>query len=135
MLPLTLTLLAAAPAAPVPRPAPPDPTGYAYVGVRMSVNTDQTRRLRVDEPDPGTPAAKAGLREGDEIVRFGYLSEPRNFYDFADYVIDLRPGTKVLVEVVRGGQTKTLWLTLEVRPPPPDYPDPDFSRKGKAVKR
>jgi S1-C subfamily serine protease len=128
MLPLTLTLLAAAPAAPVPRPRPPDPTGYAYVGVRMNTSPAQNPRLRIDTPEPGTPAAAAGLKEGDEIIRIGQ-ARPTTFYEFADYVLDLRPGTKVLVELQRGDRTEFVWLTLGVRPPPPDYPDPDFSRK------
>lgn len=132
---LTLTLLAAAPAAPVPKPRPPDPTACAYVGVKMNTSQAQNPQLRIDTPEPGTPAAAAGLRAGDEIVRFGTI-RPTTFYDFADYVLDLRPGTKVLLEVRRNEQTKFVWVTLGVRPPPPDYPDPDFSRKARyGVKR
>ena len=127
---LTLTLLAATPAAPVPKPPPPDPNGYAYVGVRMADRGDNPR-LRIDAPDDGTPAALAGLREGDELVRFGDIW-PTTFNEFADHVLDLRPGTRVRVEVRRNGETKVLWVTLLVRPPPPDYPDPDFTRKRRS---
>ena len=87
MLPLSLTLLAASPAAPVPKPPPPDPLAYAYVGVRMNTAREQNPRLRIDAPDPGTPAASAGLKEGDEIVQFGEIA-PATFSDFADYVLE-----------------------------------------------
>lgn len=121
-------LIATGPAAPVPKPAPPDPMAYAYVGVRMATSAVQNPRLRIDEPEPGTPAAAAGMRNGDEIVRVAGRS-PKSFFDFADAVLDLRPGTRVEVVVNRNGTLVTLWLTLGVRPPPPDYAEPDFSRK------
>lgn len=125
---LTAVMLATAPAAPVPRPAPLEPRAYAYIGVMMSNIRDPDTQLRIDQPLPGTPAAAAGLREGDEIVRLGEKGT-KTFADFADYILDLRPGTRLLVEVKRNGQPKRIWVTLGVRPPPPDYPEPDFSRK------
>jgi len=125
---MTAVLLATAPTAPVPKPAPLDPRAYAYVGVWMSNVRDRDAQLRIDQPLPGTPAADAGLQEGDEIVRLGE-KDTKTFPDFADYILDLRPGTRLLVEVKRNGESKLLWLTLGVRPPPPEYPDPDFSRK------
>jgi S1-C subfamily serine protease len=125
---LALSLLAAAPAAPVPKPKPSDPLAYAYIGVRVNTSQMQNPRLRIDPPELGTPAAAAGLREGDEITRIGTM-EIRSFNDLADYVLDLRPGTRVVVEFWRNGERKSVWLTLGVRPSPPDYPNPDFTRK------
>jgi S1-C subfamily serine protease len=125
---LAAVMLAGTPGAPVPKPAPLDPRAYAYVGVWMSNIRDQDTQLRIDQPLPGTPAADAGLRDGDVIVRLGDV-QTKTFADFADYILDLRPGTRLLVEVKRSGELKRLWVTLGVRPPPPDYPDPDFSRK------
>ena len=125
MLPL---LLALAPAAPVPKPPPPNPLGYAYVGVRITVADSRGGGMTIDPPDPGTPAAKAGLLGGDVLVGVGGRTVA-NFDEFADHVIDLRPGTAVVVEVRRAGKPLRVWVTLGERPD--DYGEPDFSRKTK----
>jgi S1-C subfamily serine protease len=60
---------------------------------------------------PGGPAAKAGLRPGDVITRFG--SQPvTDSNSLLDAVRSLAPGTRVTVTFRRGGQTLTTHLTL-----------------------
>lgn len=63
----------------------------------------------------GTPAARAGLRPEDVIVRFG--SKPiRNFGELEDAVSATAPGTRVPLSVVRDRRTITLTVTLGERP-------------------
>ena len=62
----------------------------------------------------GSPAAKAGFKAGDVLVQFG---EQRidNLYDFTYALRAHKPGDKVLVTVLRGGERITREVTLEVR--------------------
>jgi S1-C subfamily serine protease len=115
--------------APVPKAAPPDPRGYPYVGVMLSNTRQDGGPLRIDPPLPGTPAALAGLMGGDLLVRLGDI-ELKSFNQMADTVLDLRPGARALMVVIRDNEVHEIWLTLGLRPPPPDYPEPDFSRKS-----
>ena len=60
---------------------------------------------------PGGPAAKAGLRPGDVITRFG--SQPvTDANSLLDAIRSLAPGTRVTVTFRRGGQTLKAHLTL-----------------------
>jgi predicted metalloprotease with PDZ domain len=125
MTPLLAALLLT-PAAPVPKPKPPPPFAYAYLGVRMSVS-DNT--LTIEQPEPHTPAFKAGLRDGDRIVQLGRI-RPTSFEQLSDYIIDLRPGTDIYVEVRRNDEIVATRLVLGVRPDTPDYdPAPIFRRR------
>lgn len=124
---LLLLAAALAPAAPVPKPPPPSPMGFAYVGVRVSAE-EGAAGFGIDTPEAGTPASRAGLRKGDWVVAIGGQTV-KTFEEFADYVVDLRPGTRVVVEVRRNGEPVKVWVTLGERPA--DYGEPDFSRKEK----
>lgn len=115
-------------AAPVPRKPPPDPFGSGYFGVWPL--TDE--RLDIGKVEPGTPAARAGLRGGDVFVRVGGCV-PKSFAEVRGYVIDFRPGTRMRVTVRRGDETVTVTLTLGCRESDADPaglprlidPDPD----------
>ncbi len=64
-----------------------------------------------------SPADRAGLRRHDVLVRFNGqpLSSPR---DLVQRVRNSRPGDKITLEVVRGGQVRKVEATLESRRPP-----------------
>ncbi len=62
----------------------------------------------------GSPAEKAGLREGDIIVQVGGR-EIRNVYDYTYALADLEPGQPVTIVVVRGGKRVTLTVIPEKR--------------------
>ena len=103
---------------PVPLEAPPDPLAWGYLGVRVDSGT-----LRLAGVEPQTPAAKAGLQPGDEIVRIGDLT-PATFEQVAEHISSFRPGSLLKVEVRRDGEVKTYTVRLGVRPndlgPPPN---------------
>ena len=97
--------------APVPPERAPDPMGRGYMGIQV-----QTGGLMIDRVEPSTPAAKAGLRSGDVLVRVGTL-EPREFQQVVAHVTAFRPGAIIEIEVKRGGELKTFKLKLAARPP------------------
>jgi serine protease Do len=111
--------------------------GWLGVGVQpvtpdladaLELKTDQG--ALVSQVDPSSPAAKAGIRRGDVIVRFGGVPIERT-RDLPRTVASSQPGTPVKLEVLRDG--KTVEKTVEVaeledepapervaRPSPPD---------------
>jgi S1-C subfamily serine protease len=65
--------------------------------------------------EPGTPAAEAGLRDGDIIVKVdGKVIDGDHPLDAT--LSQFAPETTVSVEILRDGQTLTLELTLGTRP-------------------
>lgn len=62
----------------------------------------------------GSPAAKAGFKAGDVMVDFGG-TKIDNLYDFTYALRAHKPGDKVAVTVLRGGDKMTREVTLEVR--------------------
>ena len=65
----------------------------------------------IGEVTPNKPAAKAGLKPGDQIVRIG--NEPIN--DFEDFrlAVTMNAGTALRVEYLRDGKTYTTVMTPE----------------------
>ena len=62
----------------------------------------------------GSPAAKAGFKAGDVMVDFGD-KKIDNLYDFTYALRAHKPGDKVTVTVIRGGEKVAHEVTLEVR--------------------
>jgi serine protease DegQ len=64
---------------------------------------------------PGGPAARAGIAPGDVLVRFGdqTIDEPE---DVAGATLELEPGTRVTLDVLRSGKHRTVQVTLGTRP-------------------
>jgi serine protease Do len=69
----------------------------------------------VDEPQAGTPAAKAGLKSGDVILAVNG-KEMKDGRDLARTVANMAPGTEVKLDVWHDGQTKTMSLKLGEMP-------------------
>jgi S1-C subfamily serine protease len=86
---------------------------HAYLGVSTQAASDGG--AEVNEVVENGPAAKAGLRRGDRILKVGdaTIAEPD---DVAAAVNARNPGDKVTVVVERGGNRRTLTVTLGAQP-------------------
>jgi S1-C subfamily serine protease len=86
---------------------------HAYLGVGTN-NTEQGGAL-IGTIVAGGPADKGGLKEGDRVVQIG--GQPvRSADDLSATVNDHKPGDKVQIVVERGGQRRTLTVTLGTQP-------------------
>jgi putative serine protease PepD len=91
----------------------------AYLGVATSVPQKGTG-ARVTSVVPGGPAARAGLRAGDVIVRIG-TAKVDGSGDVGAAIFSARPGQSVHVEYRRSGRARDADVRLSRRPavPPP----------------
>ena len=70
--------------------------------------------VRFSDVQPGSPAAKAGLKAGDVLVQFG--DKPiHNLYDFTDALRRSKVGDVVEVTVLRDGKPLEASVKLEQR--------------------
>ena len=68
-------------------------------------------QLSVDGVRDNSPAAIAGLKAGDKIVKFAG-KEIRNVQDYTLVLGELKAGTEYEIEIIRAGQR----LVLKVKP-------------------
>ena len=93
---------------------------HAYLGVSLADGTvtldgAQRQAAVVQAVTAGTPAAQAGLAQGDAVTAIdGHAVEGAD--SLVGTVRALRPGTKVTLTVARGGSTRTVALTLATAP-------------------
>jgi membrane-associated protease RseP (regulator of RpoE activity) len=88
-----------------------DATHHASLGVSLS---DSDGRVTVLAVMPGSPAAKAGLRAGDEI-RYVGDQRVRDAQSVAEEIADSRPGSQIDLSIRRDGEKQTLKATLGSR--------------------
>jgi serine protease Do len=84
------------------------------IQVGMRVNGP---RAEVEEVRPGSPAADAGVKTKDEIVRI----DGETVHDGIDYYVHLlgsQPGDKVKLAVKRGGKTLNFDIPIKITPLP-----------------
>ena len=95
-----------------------------YIGVYMQDLTSDVRKGLDLEVDKGvlvsgvqddSPAAEAGVKEGDVIVSFAGkdVASPD---DLRDAVSGFQPGSKAKLELVRDGKTQSITVTIGERP-------------------
>jgi putative serine protease PepD len=87
---------------------------HAYLGVAID-DSSGTSGASLAEVRSGTPAARAGLRTGDVVTKFGGTSvgsadELRRLVD------SKQPGDQIELTVERNGKTQTVNVTLGTRP-------------------
>jgi putative serine protease PepD len=89
------------------------PVRHAYVGVFL--NGASTGGAQITSVQPGSPAAKAGLRPGDVVTAINgkAISSTQQFIETVD---TYSPGTTISVTTHRKGSTHELKLTLGTRP-------------------
>ena len=97
--------------------------GYLGVGIQpmtddiaTSLGLPKDRGEIVARVEPGEAAARAGIRQGDVIVRVnGQEVTPDNTLS---YIVGKTPvGTRMPIELIRDGQRRTVTVTLGERPP------------------
>jgi serine protease Do len=80
-----------------------------------SLGLKEARGAIIDDPQPGSPAAKAGLQAGDVITALDG-NAVKDSRDVAVKVGMLAPGTSVKLDLMRNGQSKTMTVTLGEKP-------------------
>jgi serine protease Do len=71
----------------------------------------QAQGALVAEPQPNSPAAKAGIQAGDVITAMNGTTV-KDSRDLARHVAMLAPGTSVKFDILRNGESKSISLTL-----------------------
>jgi len=85
-----------------------EPGQGALLGVESDPEVDEAR---LHDVTPDGPAAKAGVKAGDVVVKFAG-KEVRNFQDLVNEVRQHKPGEKVEVEIHRGMELLKIFVTL-----------------------
>ena len=96
--------------------------GYMGIGIENlspslahAFNVDNIKGALVTEVSAGSPAESAGFKSGDVIRQF--KDQPvSDASQFKLQVAETSPGSKVPVQVIRNGETKTLEVTLKNAP-------------------
>jgi hypothetical protein len=95
------------------RPAPAGTAGEAFLGVWFDVQA-ASDGVRLRNVVPDSAAARAGLRDGDVLVRFGGV--PVNaFEDLRRILRSRRPGDTVEIVYLREGRDRQTAATLDAR--------------------
>lgn len=93
---------------PAPQGEAPAVPGKPRLGVEI---VESGEGLSVRSVVPDGPAAKAGIREGDRIVRLGD-HEVRTFADLEKVIAARKPGEKLAVQVRSGDGTRSVMVEL-----------------------
>ncbi len=85
-------------------------------GFNISLGTipnygDSTDGMLIDGVRDDSPAAKAGVKTGDKVIKLAGR-DIRNVYDYTDTLVDMKAGEEYEVVVLRG----TVRLTLKILP-------------------
>lgn len=88
-------------------------SGYSSYQLRYyRINTDLTEGIYVTRVVANSAASKAGIQEGDIIVKFGG-KEITTYKSFLTELYSKQPGDKVSVVINRDGTEKTVEVTLD----------------------
>ena len=77
-------------------------------------DNDDSGGVRISGTSPDSPAAKAGLKEGDCIIKFND-KDIDNLYDLSEVLAKAKPGQVVKLKVKRGDETLEVEATLAER--------------------
>ena len=83
-----------------------------YLGVSLEDGAAEARGATVRSVEPDSPAAKAGVKEGDVVVRFDG-ENVRSAAQLARLVSETPSGRAVAIELTRGGAPQKLTATLD----------------------
>jgi S1-C subfamily serine protease len=99
------------------QPAKDNAQPRAYLGVAVAPATEKDQGVSIHEVAPNSPAAQAGLKNGDRVVKLNGQAL-RGVQEFIDAIAAKKPGDKVSIQVRRDGKEQTLNATLANQPPP-----------------
>ncbi len=89
--------------------------------------------LEIGEIMPGSPAARAGLRSGDLLLRFGDRALTKSA-DLRIAISESRIGEEVAIEILREGKKTRASIVIGIRPRvPPAEEGPSFEGLGLSV--
>jgi serine protease Do len=115
--------------------------GVAVSPANRELGPELREHLRVpnggalaESVSPNTPAARAGVQDGDVIVKFGDHSI-NSFTDLEKAVAITKPGTTVPVDVMRDGKPVRLNITVIERPTDADVPTSPGGRGNPAPEK
>ena len=94
-------------------PAPRTGGFRVYLGTIPNY-ADSNDGLLIDGVRDNSPAAKAGIKAGDKIVKIG-TREIKNVYDYTAALGEMKAGEEYAVEIVRGTEKLSLKLKPEAR--------------------
>jgi serine protease Do len=80
-------------------------------GIANSLGIKKVEGAIVDQPQPDSPAAKAGIRSGDVITAVNG-TRVKDSRELAREIGMMAPNTSVKLDILRNGETKTLTVTL-----------------------
>src|SRR5690349_21545017 len=83
--------------------------------VADSLGMKQARGALVDEPQPNSPAAKAGIKAGDVITAVNGTAI-KDSRELARRISETAPGTAVKLDVMRNGESTSMSVTLAKMP-------------------
>src|SRR5579864_2438003 len=93
---------------------PAQPTERPMLGVAVTPATENGEGVQIQQVTPNSPAAKAGLKQGDVVTKF----EGKDVADVTDFLRDVgakKPGQQVTLRVRRGNEELTIKATLGKR--------------------
>ena len=87
----------------------------SHRGIAESLGMKKAEGAMVDEPQSGSPAAKAGIKSGDVITAVNG-TPVKDARDLARTIGMMAPNSSVKLDILRDGAVKTMTLTLARMP-------------------
>jgi serine protease Do len=87
----------------------------AYLGILVGPAGDDEQGVLVREVTPDSPAAKAGLKSGDHIIKIGD-QDVKGVDDFLQRIASRKTGERLTLHVKRGAQEQHIMVRLGERP-------------------
>jgi S1-C subfamily serine protease len=97
--------------------ATPTVQAKPFLGVAI-IPVDNSGGIAVREVTPESPAAKAGLKTGDRVIKIGD-QEVKGVEQFLETVAAKKPGDQLTLQIRRAGKEQDLTVTLGARPATP----------------
>jgi len=105
-----------------------------FLGVLVGPAENDERSVTVREVTPGSPAATAGLKRGDRIMKIAD-EDVKDSKAFTQNIGAKKPGDKVTLRVLRDNKEQTVTVTLGERPTDQQIAPAQGTDDGRRVRR